>query len=129
MANRLLPGMWVGIGSVCKRNSDVAQIEDIIDPIRSMSDGLNLHGLGLKATTLQSAYVYDSLYSADSMAWSFAARKQGRNSNDWREAYRFARAVERKPKQMNLWKGPDFELQLDARAEVMKSKARASQWC
>jgi hypothetical protein len=26
------------------------------------------------------------VHTADSMAWSFAARKQGRDQNDWREA-------------------------------------------
>lgn len=34
------------------------------------------------------------LYSADSMAWSFAARRRGGNANDWREAQAFAEAVE-----------------------------------
>lgn len=39
------------------------------------------------------AGVREFLYSADSMAWSFAARKQGRSANDWREAARFADVV------------------------------------
>jgi hypothetical protein len=33
------------------------------------------------------------LHSADSMAWSFAARWEGRNRNDWREAKNFIERV------------------------------------
>jgi hypothetical protein len=101
--DRLTPGMWVGVGSICKRNSDVAQIEDILDAIRSMSCGLRLHGFGIKTTALQSASVTDALYSADSMAWSFAARRDGRNANCWKEAERFRMAIERKPKQLSFY--------------------------
>lgn len=36
-----------------------------------------------------SAQLDVALHSADSMAWSFAARRQGRNANDWREAMRW----------------------------------------
>lgn len=46
------------------------------------------------------------LYSADSMAWSYSARKQGRNANDWREAAEFARRVNlpsREPEQLRLF--------------------------
>ncbi len=32
-------------------------------------------------------------FSADSMAWSFAARKQGRNQNSWIEAKNFEEAI------------------------------------
>jgi hypothetical protein len=35
-----------------------------------------LHGFGIKTTSLLWADVRDNLYSADSMAWSFAARMQ-----------------------------------------------------
>lgn len=100
--DRLTPGTWVGVGSICKRNSSVAQIEDILDSIHAMSDGLLLHGFGIKTTALQSAAVTDHLYSADSMAWSFAARKAGRNANCWKEAERFRLGIERKPKQLSM---------------------------
>ena len=33
------------------------------------------------------------LWSADSMAWSYSARKQGRDPNDWREAKAFEAKV------------------------------------
>ena len=53
---------------------------------------LNGKGIG-------SALVRDQLYSADSMAWSFAARKQGRNQNCWREAQAFVAKIATMPTQ------------------------------
>jgi hypothetical protein len=43
-------------------------------------------GFGLKATSLKDVRISALLESADSMAWSFAARREGRGRNDWREA-------------------------------------------
>jgi len=43
----------------------------------------------------QNSVVRDLLWSADSMAWSFAARYAGRSANDWREAKAFIEKVER----------------------------------
>lgn len=87
--DRLKPGMWVGGGSVCKRNGAPEQIVDVLDTIKRERPDLRLHGFGVKETALTHPGVRDLLYSADSMAWSFAARRQGRNSNDWREARSF----------------------------------------
>ncbi|MGR0183180.1 deazapurine DNA modification protein DpdA family protein [Azospirillum aestuarii] len=92
--DRLQPGMWVGVGSVCKRNGNPAAIEDVLLAIKRERPDLLLHGFGLKTTALGSGLVRDLLYTADSMAWSFAARKQGRNANDWREAVAFADRIE-----------------------------------
>lgn len=86
---RLKPGMWVGVGSVCKRNGNPAAIKAVLWSIKQERPDLRLHGFGLKSTALGSAAIVEMLYSADSMAWSFAARKSGRNSNDWREAKRW----------------------------------------
>lgn len=86
---RLAPNAYVGIGSVCKRNTDIGQIETILCSVKRARPDLQLHGFGLKTTALSSSVVRAALYSADSMAWSFAARRQGRNANDWREAKRF----------------------------------------
>lgn len=47
-----------------------------------------------------SGLVRDLLHSADSMAWSFAARKEGRNSNDWREAAAFVARIDTMPVQL-----------------------------
>jgi hypothetical protein len=93
----LTHGAWVGVGSVCKRNSSAGAIEDVLLAIHWERPDLRLHGFGLKLTALTSATVRDLLHSADSMAWSYSARKQGRNGNDWREAARFARRVATQP--------------------------------
>lgn len=93
--DRLAIGAWVGVGSVCKRNSDPAAIENVLLAIKLERPDLRLHGFGLKLTALRSGLVRDLLFSADSMAWSFAARREGRNANDWREARRFVNAVDR----------------------------------
>lgn len=99
---RLKPGMYVGVGSVCKRNGDVRQIEAILCAIKRKRPDLRLHGFGLKTTALASGVVRDCLESADSMAWSFAARRQGRNANDWREAAAFIRALDTMPVQFGF---------------------------
>lgn len=90
---RLKPGMWVGVGSVCKRQGDPRSIVAVLQAIASERPDLLLHGFGVKKTALLHAGVRMLLATADSMAWSFAARKQGRNANDWREAARFAAVV------------------------------------
>lgn len=90
---RLTPGMWVGVGGVCKRNGDPEAIRDVLYSIHRARPDLRLHGFGVKRTALSSAIVRGLLHSADSMAWSFAARRQGRNANDWREAEQFDRRI------------------------------------
>jgi hypothetical protein len=87
-------GAWVGVGSVCKRNSRVESIVSVLEAIRNVRSDLRLHGFGLKQTALKSAYVRSMLYSADSMAWSFVARRAGRNANDYREALIFQQNIE-----------------------------------
>jgi hypothetical protein len=100
--SRLGHGAWVGVGSVCKRNGQARIIEGVLEVINAVRPDLRLHGFGLKATALRSARVFDLLHTADSMAWSFSARKQGRNANDWREAKRWMRGIENVPRQMGL---------------------------
>lgn len=96
---RLGAGAYVGVGSVCKRNTNVREIEGILALIKNARPDLRLHGFGLKTTALASGAVLEMLYSADSMAWSFAARKQGRNGNDWREAKNFEDKIATQPVQ------------------------------
>ena len=90
---RLAFGQWVGVGSICKRNGDPAQILTVLRAIKHARPDLRLHGFGLKTTALSNPEICSLLHTADSMAWSFAARKQGRNANDWREAMRFTERV------------------------------------
>lgn len=92
--DRLAYGAWVGVGSVCKRNASVSSVVDVLGAIHDRRPDLRTHGFGLKLTALSSDHVRDLLWSADSMAWSFAARRQGRNPNNWKEAKRFCNAIE-----------------------------------
>jgi hypothetical protein len=91
--DRLSQGHYVGVGSVCKRNGDPGAILAVLDAILAVRPDLRLHGFGLKRTALACAPIRRGFYSADSMAWSFAARIGGRNGNDWREAKSFERAI------------------------------------
>jgi len=63
----------VGVGSVCRRQNTIKGpmiVHDLAD------EGLKLHGFGFKMTGLDLCW-YD-LASADSMAWSFKARRERR---------------------------------------------------
>jgi hypothetical protein len=95
----LKDGAWVGVGSICKRNGDPSAIVEVLSAVKSVRSDLRLHGFGLKTTALKHALIRNALYSADSMAWSFSARKQGRNGNDWREARAFSEIVSQEPAQ------------------------------
>lgn len=90
---RLAPGAWVGVGSVCKRNGSPADVLRVLYAIKAERPDLRLHGFGLKTTALASRAVRELLHTADSMAWSFHARKNGRNGNDWREAKAWASVI------------------------------------
>jgi hypothetical protein len=86
-------GQWVGVGSVCKRNSNPETISDVLTAIKSERPDLKLHGFGLKITALGNDSVLDQLDSCDSMAWSLAGRKDS-DANDPREALRYCAQVE-----------------------------------
>lgn len=90
---RLAYGQWVGVGSICKRNGNIRAIEEVLLAIHHERPDLRLHGFGLKTTALSSGLVQELLYTADSMAWSFAARMSGRNGNDWKEAKKWSNAI------------------------------------
>ena len=100
--DRLEPGSWVGIGSVCKRNSSVGEVEAVMDAVVGERPDLRYHGFGLKLTALTSFVVSDGLYSCDSMAWSYAARREGRNAQDVNEAIRYAKRVNSLPVQTRM---------------------------
>jgi hypothetical protein len=91
---RLTRGMWVGVGSVCKRNGAPEQIVAVLAVIEALRPDLRIHGFGVKQTALLHPGVRNMLHSADSMAWSFAARRRGRDANCWREAKAFSDRVE-----------------------------------
>lgn len=92
--HRLVYGQWVGVGSVCKRNGDPDSVLAVLRAIKAVRPDLRLHGFGLKITALRDPRIRELLESADSMAWSFAARKQGRDSNHHSEALRFKSEID-----------------------------------
>jgi hypothetical protein len=96
-------GAWVGVGSVCKRNAKPQQIEAVLLAIHKRRPDLRLHGFGVKMTALSSELVRSLLHSADSMAWSFAARYEGRDANDPTEAARYVQRLERQAVQGHLF--------------------------
>lgn len=100
--DRLAPGAWVGVGSVCKRNADPKAIESVLLAIHRERPDLRLHGFGIKLTALRSGLVRHLLHSADSMAWSFAARRGGRDGNSADEARAFSERVQDSPFQRVL---------------------------
>lgn len=104
---RLAPGQWVGVGSVCKRNGDPRAIAAVLVAIKRARPDLKLHGFGLKTTALADPLVRSLLHTADSMAWSFHARMNKRNANDWREAKRWSDAILTRPVQhmLDLFRG------------------------
>jgi len=102
---RLAAGAWVGVGSVCKRNGDPRAIAAVLHAIHAARPDLRLHGFGLKTTALADPLVRSLLHTADSMAWSFSARKQGRNANDWREAVRWGNNITERPMQHDFFVG------------------------
>jgi hypothetical protein len=55
---------------------------------------LRLHGFGVKITSLRDAGVRGLLHSADSMAWSYNARMNGRDRNAWEEAAAFTKRIQ-----------------------------------
>lgn len=89
----LKENMRVGVGSVCKRNSKPQQIANVLSAIKQERPDLRLHGFGLKTTALLDNYICSLLYSADSMAWSFAARREHRNPNGLEEAKKFEQRI------------------------------------
>ena len=102
--DRLTPGMWVGVGSVCKLNANPGSVVARLEAIHAERPDLRLHGFGVKITALRNERVRELFYSADSMAWSFAARYEGRDGNDVREAVRYAEKVNRQPIQRVLFR-------------------------
>lgn len=101
--DRLAYGARVGVGSVCKRNSHPAIIEYLLRGIKADRPDLRLHGFGLKQTALQRPEIRSLLYSADSMAWTYAAWREGRDNHDWREAEAYRKKIEEPDHRLELW--------------------------
>jgi hypothetical protein len=63
----------VGLGSVCRRQA-TGEIAHLVSTLRERDPRISLHGFGVKAGGLNR--IAHLLNSADSMAWSFRARRQ-----------------------------------------------------
>lgn len=96
-------GAYVGVGSICKRNTDTRQIEAILCAIHRRRPDLRLHGFGIKISALYSGVVRECLHSADSMAWSWHARRHGRDASAISEALAFEHRIRTMPVQYG-WK-------------------------
>lgn len=94
---------YVGVGSVCKRNASPGEVADVLAAIKAVRADLRLHGFGLKLTALADDRVRSMLHSSDSLAWSFSARRQGRDANDPAEAARYVERVRRQPVQLSMF--------------------------
>jgi len=66
----------------------------VLEAIARRRPDLRLHGFGIKKTALEHEGVRALLFSADSMAWSYSARRQGRNQNSAAEAQAYGAAIE-----------------------------------
>jgi hypothetical protein len=103
--DRLAINQWVGVGSVCKRNSNAGSIESILIAIKTARPDLKLHGFGIKTTALQSPLVWDLLHSADSQAHGLSGGKGSKkyqNSNDPSKALEYANNISR-PSQLSIF--------------------------
>ncbi len=98
----LRDGTWIGVGSVCKRQGNPSAIAEVLDAIHAERPDLRLHGFGIKLTALADARVRDRLYSADSMAWSWHERINGRDGNSVAGAQRYVARVENQAVQESL---------------------------
>lgn len=101
--DRLKHGAWVGVGSVCKRNGTPKSVAAVLLAIKEIRPDLRLHGFGIKKTALANGLVNELLYSADSMAWSYGARREGRDHHDWREAMAWTNEINSRPSQRQLF--------------------------
>ena len=95
----------VGVGTVCRRQNTQTGLE-----ILRVLQPLNLHGFGFKKTGLKNGW--DLLTSADSLAWSFAARKKSiqlegcthkKCANCLKFALQWRKEILNCPKQLNLF--------------------------
>jgi hypothetical protein len=96
-------GMWVGVGSLCKRNRFPVHIEAILLAIKAERPDLKLHGFGVKKKALGSGIVCDLLHSADSQAHGVAAMYNGKSQNNPAIATQYLKEIEQQPIQRSIF--------------------------
>ena len=82
LRDHLPANQWIGVGSVCKRQSNFGELVRILETIKTTAPDWKLHGFGVKTTALTWKPIADLLESADSMAWSYEARYGKRHPAD-----------------------------------------------
>jgi hypothetical protein len=103
--DRIPHGAWVGVGSVCKRNSNAASVRDVLVAIKTARPDLRLHGFGIKKTALADPVVWDLLHSADSQAHGLISGRGANKysgSNDPSVAKEYAKTI-RRPQQLSIF--------------------------
>ena len=91
----LQPQAWVGLGSVCKRNSTPLDILDILTAIKALRPDLRLHGFGLKQLALTNPSIRELLFSVDSFAYSYPKRfKKSKKLSDTQLAANYMQKVD-----------------------------------
>ena len=84
LSPHLEDGAWTGIGSLCRRQGKPSETSAVLNTLLERRPDLKLHGFGVKTTALRQADIAERLYSVDSAAWSYAAKRrsapQDRNS-------------------------------------------------
>lgn len=100
---RLAHGAWVAVGSIQPISKSPAAVGAVLLAIKAVRPDLRLHGLGLKGASLSDSLCHALLESADSMAWSFAARREGRNGNCASEAVKWVEKMDEAPRQALLF--------------------------
>ena len=97
LSRHLPDGAWVGVGSVCRRNSRPAEVSLVLDAIRMVRPDLRLHAFGLKTTALRRIDIAFRLHSSDSMAWSYRGRREGGLGNSPDFAMKWMAKIENMP--------------------------------
>jgi queuine/archaeosine tRNA-ribosyltransferase len=77
-----IPMNFVGVGSVCRRNSE-REIRSVLTAIRRQLPDAHLHAFGVKTSVLRYRGVADLIDSADSLAYSYATR-WNHDSSNWK---------------------------------------------
>ncbi len=71
----------LGIGSVCRRNSEAQLRSTIVQLREEIPDRITLHGFGVKQTLLGYPDVVDALNSVDTAAWNYGLRMDAEANN------------------------------------------------
>lgn len=82
---------YIGVGSLVPKGIGLKTW--ILEEVKSKRPDLRLHCFGFKKTELLNQRIRKLVYSADSMAWSFIARMNGRSPHDPNEAKAFEQEI------------------------------------